>query len=170
MKKIILYGIITLVIGAASIYLALPTLNYGYYGLPLIIFLISGLLYVLDFSSTKKGHFKKINPIVTLVFWGSLIFILLVPAISSLTIIKHSKYKELIGEVKVGEDFTNHVSPISTEEIRIVDESMAYRLGDKVIGTIPSLGSQIKLGDFNIQKVHNKLYWIAPLLHSGFFK
>jgi hypothetical protein len=28
----------------------------------------------------------------------------------------------------------------------------------------------VELGDFCIQKVNNKLYWVAPLLHSGFFK
>ena len=26
------------------------------------------------------------------------------------------------------------------------------------------------MGDFSIQKVNGKLYWVAPLLHSGFFK
>jgi hypothetical protein len=83
----------------------------------------------------------------------------------------HAKqYRNLIGEVKLGKDFSKHVAPISTEEIRIVDESIAYRVGDKVLGTKPSLGSQTNLGTFNIQKVNGKLYWVAPLLHSGFFK
>ena len=83
----------------------------------------------------------------------------------------HAKqYRNLIGEVKLGKDFSKHVAPISTEEIRIVDESIANRLGDKVLGTKPSLGSQTSLGTFNIQKVNGKLYWVAPLLHSGFFK
>jgi hypothetical protein len=28
----------------------------------------------------------------------------------------------------------------------------------------------VTLGEFTIQKVKDELYWIAPLLHSGFFK
>jgi hypothetical protein len=43
-------------------------------------------------------------------------------------------------------------------------------LGEKIIGSQPALGSQIELGNFSIQKVNDELYWIAPLLHSGFYK
>ena len=43
-------------------------------------------------------------------------------------------------------------------------------LGEKIIGSQPALGSQVELGKFSIQKVNNELYWVAPLLHSGFFK
>mgnify|MGYP000473348581 FL=1 len=32
------------------------------------------------------------------------------------------------------------------------------------------MGSQVELGHFCIQKIQNELYWVAPLLHSGFFK
>ena len=39
-----------------------------------------------------------------------------------------------------------------------------------MIGSQPALGSQVVLGTFAIQKVNNELYWVAPLLHSGFFK
>ncbi|HWR99297.1 MAG TPA: hypothetical protein VN249_01720, partial [Prolixibacteraceae bacterium] len=39
-----------------------------------------------------------------------------------------------------------------------------------VLGAQPALGSQVRLGSFHIQKVGNDLYWVAPLLHSGFFK
>jgi hypothetical protein len=47
---------------------------------------------------------------------------------------------------------------------------LAEILGDKVLGSQPALGSQVTLGEFNIQKVNNDLYWVAPLMHSGFFK
>ena len=55
-------------------------------------------------------------------------------------------------------------------EIRVVDESLAYLLGEKILGSQPALGSQAHLGEFYIQKVNGKLFWIAPLEHSGFFK
>jgi len=62
------------------------------------------------------------------------------------------------------------MAPISMEKVRVVDQSLANILGDKVLGAQPALGSQVRLGEFNIQKVRNDLYWVAPLLHSGFFK
>jgi hypothetical protein len=82
----------------------------------------------------------------------------------------HSKYRALIGTVKEGSDLSKHIAPISLEKIRVVDQALASTLGDKVLGAQPALGSQVILGTFNIQKVNNELYWVAPLLHSGFFK
>jgi len=55
-------------------------------------------------------------------------------------------------------------------EIRVVDESLAHLLGEKILGSQPALGSQAQLQEFFIQKVNGKLYWISPLEHSGFFK
>ena len=55
-------------------------------------------------------------------------------------------------------------------QIRVVDQELAYNLGDKVLGAQSGLGSQVTLGEFTIQKVNDQLYWVAPLLHSGFFK
>ena len=61
------------------------------------------------------------------------------------------------------------MAPISIEKIRVVDQALANLLGDKVLGAQAALGSQVRLGTFNIQKVGTELYWVAPLLHSGFF-
>ena len=55
-------------------------------------------------------------------------------------------------------------------QLRVVDEELAYLLGEKILGSQPALGSQVELGHFCIQKIQNELYWVAPLLHSGFFK
>ncbi|QZT38415.1 hypothetical protein K5X82_05845 [Halosquirtibacter xylanolyticus] len=83
----------------------------------------------------------------------------------------HAKaYRNLIGDVKIKSSFEDDFAPVSTVQIRVVDRDMAYRLGDKVLGTIPSLGSQVDIGEFTIQMVRGKLYWIAPVCHSGFFK
>ena len=83
---------------------------------------------------------------------------------------RSESYRNLIGEVKDGNDLKNHIAPISLDEIRVVDERLAMLLGEKIIGSQPSLGSQTEIGDFTIQKVNNKLYWVAPLLHTGFLK
>lgn len=170
MKKIALYLFLSITITCLGIYFCLPTLAYGFYGLPILILVIIGLLFYLESSTKRNANSFRVNPIVSGLFLITLGYLILAPVFSSWSLFKHEKYRNLIGEVKIGEDFTNHVAPISTEEIRIVDEAMAYRLGDKVIGSIPSLGSQVYLGKFNIQKIDNQLYWVAPLLHSGFFK
>jgi hypothetical protein len=83
---------------------------------------------------------------------------------------RSESYQKMIGKVVNGEKISNHIAPISIDEIRVVDEDLAHLLGEKVLGSQPALGSQVELGAFCIQKVNKELYWVAPLLHSGFFK
>ena len=79
-------------------------------------------------------------------------------------------YRALIGNVINGTDIHHHITPLDIDNVRVVDQDLAYLLGEKILGSEPALGSKTTLGDFNIQKVNGKLYWVAPLLHSGFFK
>ena len=73
------------------------------------------------------------------------------------------------GEVKVS-NFAKDVSPVSVNDIRLVDEDMAMKLGDKKLGEDPALGSVARLGTFNIQSVKGNLYWVAPLVHRDIIK
>jgi hypothetical protein len=98
------------------------------------------------------------------------VYIVVLPILTSLVILRSKDYRDLIGKVEIGQNLADHMAPISIEKIRVVDQALANLLGDKVLGAQPALGSQVRLGTFNIQKVGNELYWVAPLLHSGFFK
>lgn len=170
MLKYILYPLVILLLSFLFFYFGLPTLRYGYSGFPIAIIFVSGNMIWIDRVTDRE----KVHLGWTYVFIGivvcCLIYIFIIPIFSTWAMFNSSRYRNLIGEVQKGDDFSTHVAPISTEKIRIIDEYIAYRLGDKVLGSQPSLGSQVDIGRFNIQKVRNKLYWVAPLLHSGFFK
>jgi hypothetical protein len=71
---------------------------------------------------------------------------------------------KLIGEVKTVK-ITNHIAPISIDKIRVVDEELSF--GENFRFTT-NFGKSSRLGNFCIKKVNNNLYWVAPLLHSGF--
>jgi hypothetical protein len=79
------------------------------------------------------------------------------------------QYRNLIGTIQETE-FTANVQPIAPSQMLIVDKEVAERVGEKELGSDPGLGSRAKLGDFTLQAVNGQLYWIAPLLHSGFFQ
>jgi hypothetical protein len=98
------------------------------------------------------------------------IYCTVIPALTSWPLLRTSDYRNLIGKIETGKALSKHMLPISLEKIRVVDQSLAQILGDKVLGSQSALGSQVTLGTFNIQKVNNGLYWVAPLMHSGFFK
>lgn len=174
MKKI--KAILLLVIVAFLLfYLNLPVLNYGFIALPIILLVIT-VIGVFIFTRFKVVNEKKIQLVekpskIFFVLIGLLLFYMIVfPLFTSLPMFRSQAYKNLIGKVADGKLISNHIAPISIDEIRVVDENLAYLLGEKILGSQPALGSQVELGHFCIQKVGEDLYWVAPLLHSGFFK
>jgi len=175
MKKNILI-LALLLIGFLLFYNVLPVINYGFVGLPLLLLLLLLIAIVLfskiEVTSTtrKLNMFSKTNKILFFLSFGLLVYLVVVPLATSLPMFRSSAYQKLIGKVENGEDLKNHIAPISLDKIRVVDEELAMLLGEKIIGSQPSLGSQAEIGEFTIQKVNDELYWVAPLLHTGFFK
>ena len=170
--------ILVLIVACIMLYTQMPTINYGFTGFAVLLMILIGIWVVLNnpFSivqgqnntpTVKLGKPGKVS-LVILVVLG--LYITIVPAVTSWALLRTSEYRNLIGKVETESNISNHMLPISIDKIRVVDQSLAQLLGDKVLGSQSALGSQVTLGTFNIQKVNNDLYWVAPLLHSGFFK
>ena len=168
--------LLSLVFISIVFYFWLPVLQFGFYGLPILILIVLLLLILLSFGFKAENNYQKVvltkypsKPLLYS-FFILLGLIIIIPLFTSATVIHTSKYQKLIGKVNNGDKISTHIAPISMDKIRVVDQPLAYLLGEKIIGSQPALGSQVVLGRFSIQKVNNELYWIAPLLHSGFFK
>ncbi|WP_338759267.1 hypothetical protein WAF17_11405 [Bernardetia sp. ABR2-2B] len=152
-------------------YMSFPVLNYGFSELPVVLMFFSIPFFTMYFG--KQFVNPKDKPILKIIMGIGVaagFYAIIWSSIVSWSLFRADDYRNLIGSLEVGESFASEVAPVSTDNIRIVDESVAQRLGDKVMGEKPSLGSQTYLGKFHIQKVKDKLYWVAPLLHSGFLK
>ena len=159
------------------IYIALPVVAWGFWELPLIIMLMVASYWVANMkiqTRQNNGQFEiasmKISKAPLWILIGLLFYVTVIPLVTTWSLFRWKDYRELIGTVEEGTDLSQHMAPISMEKIRVVDQSLANILGDKVLGAKPALGSQVNLGTFNIQKVKDELYWVAPLLHSGFWK
>ncbi|TDE47128.1 hypothetical protein E0I26_03325 [Flavobacterium rhamnosiphilum] len=175
MKKI--FSIVfLLLLGFLLFYINLPVINYGFTGFAIILLLlvILGVLFSLGLTVSQQTKQVKIvsrpNKVLYVLAGVLLVYCIALPFLTSLKMFRSDSYQKLIGEVKNGQKITNHIAPISIDKIRVVDEELAHLLGEKILGSQPALGSQVELGDFCIQKVNNNLYWVAPLLHSGFLK
>ena len=68
------------------------------------------------------------------------IYIIVVSFITSLLILHFKSYRNLLGEAKES-NFTKDVSPISVNEIRLVYEEMAMKLGDKKLWEVHAICS-----------------------------
>lgn len=90
-------------------------------------------------------------------------------SIISMPLFHYKAYRDQLGTPNTSE-FSDTVQPIALDQVPIVDRDLARELADKKLGENPGLGSQVILGTPVIQKVNNKLVWVVPLEHSGFFK
>ncbi|WP_396195159.1 hypothetical protein [Flavobacterium sp.] len=172
MKKYLLFVILFFLL----IYLTMPVLNYGFYSVGIIFLILLFFLFIISLGITTDSAGKKFivnhKPKKWMLIAMTIIlaYLTILPLITSATFLHTSKYQKMIGVVSKGNEISKHIAPISMDKIRVVDQNLAYLLGEKIIGSQPALGSQIQLGRFSIQKVNNELFWVAPLLHSGFFK
>lgn len=148
------------------IYFNTPIINLWFPEFSFSIIWITAIAITLEVLNQRRGWLFK-TATTTAVITGIYIVIM---TVSSWAMFRASAYRSLIGEVKQGENFSENIAPISVENIRIVDEDVADRLGDKVLGEDMALGSRAYIGSYDIQKIGNHLYWVAPLLHSGIAK
>jgi len=152
-------------------YFGLPVLSFGFWGLPWLALLAGIICFVCELESRRgEPQFKKGNRWVGAVILAviSMLHIILVPMLSS-PLFHAGVYRGLIGDVKES-TFSTDTAPVDPSQVRIVDQSLARRLGEKRLGEDPGLGSQVNLGTMNIQQVNDQLYWVGPLEHSGFFR
>ncbi len=161
--------IVLLVLLATLWYLTLPVLSFSFQETWL---LLAAVLFGLGSALGIRSIATRKPSILTSIFWFSALVVLMVQlviGVMGMPIFSASRLRNLIGNVPTGK-FTADISPIDLQNVRLVDEEMANRLGEKELGKDPALGSRAELGDFAIQSIKGKLYWVAPLVHTDFWK
>lgn len=160
-------------------YSQMPVLRYGFSQIGIIVLIISVVLLLQSTSlrfvqkgneiSMSKGQ-KSAPTWIKYLIIVSLFYVIILPFITSSPLFHAQKYQQLIGKVKIGKKISDHFTPISLDEVRIVDKDLANLVGEKVLGSQPALGSQVELGEFCIQKVNNRLVWVCPARTQRFFQ
>lgn len=149
---------LSVVLLAYLLYFQLPVLNLRFLGwVPALAFVL------LPIWGIAKA--RKTLRYIYIIF---LLILFLAPFFSS-GLFHAKSYRKLIGEVESTE-FSDLVSPVNMAQVPIIDEAFARSLAEKKLGEDFALGSRVNLGRPTIQMVNDKLYWVVPLLHSGFFK
>ncbi|MCC3868421.1 hypothetical protein [Terrisporobacter mayombei] len=169
MKKIFKsYGIALLIV-AIYAFVKLPVLRFDFtsgFTMLILFFVLAGVLDMMFDRGERTSKSAKNNFLIAGVL---LVVIIIIPFFVTSPIFRASSYKDLLGKVEESV-FTEDVSPVSVDKIRIVDKDMAIKLGEKKLGEIPAIGSISKVGDYSIQSVKGELYWIAPLVHRDIIK
>ena len=169
MKKIFKSYGIALVIVAIYAFVKLPVLRLDFtsgFGTLILFFVLAGIIDMMLDRGEKTSKMAKNNFLIAALL---LIIVIVIPFFVTSPIFRAGSYRNLLGKVEESA-FTEDVSPVSVDKIRIVDKDMAMKLGDKKLGEIPDIGSISKIGEYSIQSVKGELYWVAPLVHRDIVK
>lgn len=154
-------------------YVTLPVfdLNFtGWIGLALFSSLLYGVLSAIEVGDLEEFLSTSRAIVLSCIIGLCLVLIIIFPIFHTWSAFHASSYRNLIGNIDTKTNNTI-MSPIDPNNIVIIDEQTAHRIADKVLGTADiALGSESQIGELTLQKVDDKLYYVAPLLHSGFLK
>ena len=151
--------LLVILAGFILVYMYMPTFSFGFTGFAALLVVLTGIWIVLNNpfkiiqteNNAPTFRIGKPGKVSFVILGVILIYMTVVPALTSWTLLHVNEYRDLIGKVETESNLSNHMLPISIEKIRVVDQSLAQLLGDKVLGSQPALGSQVTLGEFNIQ-------------------
>lgn len=169
MKKIFKSYGIAFIIVAIYAFIKLPVLRLDFtsgFTTLILFFVLAGILDMMLDRGDRASKMAKNNFLIAALL---LIIVIIIPFFITSPIFRASSYRNLLGKVEESV-FTEDVSAVSVDKIRIVDKSMAMKLGDKKLGEIPAIGSVSKVGEYSIQSVKGELYWVAPLVHRDMIK
>ena len=144
-----------------------------YIGFLILAYIISAIVLafnsklILDFSLSIfyiVGIFVIVTGIYAFVTFNkkygvAAVLVALVYIITSIVfspIVSYKAHRNLIGEVEDVE-FSNEIDHIDLKQLPIIDDDVAYKLADKKLGEIPSLGSQVTIGELTMQSVNGQL-------------
>lgn len=150
--------LLSAVLASLILYFQLPVLSWRFLAwIPLVVVVCAPLWGI-----------KKLHKALTMLFIVLAALMILLPLLSS-GLFRAKSYRKLIGDIQTSE-FSELVSPINMNQVPIIDEAFAASLAEKKLGEDFALGSRVNLGTPTIQMVKGRLFWVVPLLHSGFFK
>lgn len=181
MPRVLISLLVTLVIGAIWFYVSLPAINLhntGFFSFILVLMLIYILVFMIalgvdtgsqgihlrDYLSFAKNQCKVV---VILVLILAAIFV--VGQIISAPVLRSGTYRDLLA-VNTG-DFATEIEQVSFDEVPMLDESSARRLGNRKLGELSDMVSQFEVAyDYTQINYKGRPVRVASLEYGDFFK
>lgn len=162
-------GFITFLVMIVVAYLFQPAfvgIWNGYYRIAVFPIIIVSLLYLLISGENSEGKEITIQAF-------KIVVVIVVGLYLAFTGPLYADQLYKIPEVQVFKNISEPngiIDPINPEHVRLIDQKMASYLGNKIIGQYGNIGSQYEVleEDFHIQKVNDRLWWVAPLEFRGY--
>lgn len=177
-KRTLFNLLITIAFGLFYFYFKLPAINLKDPAFYTFVLLLSALYCFL--SILTQGLFKaesgrelwtsiKANCAAPVAVCIALAIIFIVGSLISSPIIRSHAYRNLLA-VETG-DFATDIKQISFDQIPMLDEASAMKLGDKKMGELADMVSQFEVADDYTQINYKETpVRVTPLVYGDFFK
>ena len=177
-KRTLINLAITLLFGFIYFYIELPAINlrnpgfYSFFFLLALVYcglsiLTLGLYRITDRFEFFKG--VKNNCLIPVLICAAFLLIIVVGTVIGLPIFRASAYSQLL-EISDG-DFTKEVEEISFDQIPMLDEDSAKKLGDRKMGELAEYVSQFEVADNYTQINYNgRPVRVTPLVYGDLIK
>lgn len=178
--KILVNVLVTLIVGAIYFYMALPAINlhdgefYVFIVILCVVYAVCALITSgmnLSRSGGAKEYFRfiKTQCLPIGVLFVALIAVAVIGGVISMPLFRASAYRDLL-TVNTG-DFAVDVAEISYNEIPMLDEDSACRLGDRKLGELSDMVSQFEVSDDYTQINYlGRPVRVTYLQYGDFFK
>jgi len=178
--KIAVNILVTLIVGAIYFYFALPAINlhdrslYTFVGFLCIVYFLAALVTSgmnLNRNAGLREYFRfiKTQCLPIAIFFVLLIVVALIGSLISAPIFRAGAYRDLL-TVETG-NFATDVAEVSYDEIPMLDEASAERLGDRKLGELSDMVSQFEVSDDYTQINYlGRPVRVTYLQYGDFFK
>ncbi len=175
--RVLINLLVTLVVGGVYFYVVLPPLNpqapefYSFLALLLILYCISALITSGFQAQTGKDYFAFVRRSCKIPFFLilAILAVCLVGGILSWQVLRAASYQRLL-PVEDG-DFASEVAEVSYDQIPMLDEASAMRLGDRKLGELADMVSQFEVADNYTQiNYQGRPVRVTPLVYGDIIK
>jgi len=179
LKRVLINIGITILVGLVYFYVRLPAINLhnsSFYGFIFILVAVYCLLIgfsmgVIKSSSDPKTLWKGLKQfcLVPLIICGVLAVIYVVGSLISSPILRASAYTKLLPLEQ--SSFVEDVEEISFDQIPMLDEDSAKKLGDRKLGELADMVSQFEVAE-NYTQINYKTrpVRVTPLMYGDLIK
>jgi hypothetical protein len=153
------------VTGGVVAYLTLPVLAIDFASVPFLVLCVLAMAVFLGASHRRHGEAGLGAGLLV----GGIAVFTLAWLSTSATLFHADRYRTVVGTV---DTLDNHPELSSTDaaRFRVVDEALARRMAERVLGEDGALGSQVTIGRMTLQLVAGEWLWVGPLNHSSLLR
>lgn len=150
---------VSLVFALASLWV-LPPLAFGH---PRTLVMVVVAL-LLGLVPRERDKVQQRTGAAALVVVGAVLLV----AATTWSAFYADRYRGLLSVVD--RDFDTQQVLLDQSQARFVDEDLAVRAAEELLGNELGVGSRARIGRMSVQSVNGRLWWVAPLEHKGLLK